>query len=230
MQKILILTALMIWSAGAAAVQAALLVYQVWEEGIEPYVSRVMVTADYVRLDEGSDAAGYTLFDRQQEILYNVQVEDRTILVMNAELPVDDERPGLILNEEVEADEAAPRVAGVQPKQVRLFANGELCNEMVVIEGVMDEALEGLRELKLSLARIQAATLEATPLNMRTPCDLAAHLYAPERTLDFGLPLQERSAGRSQSLVDFSADHEADEGLFRLPAGFSRRSMFAPPI
>lgn len=230
MQKILTLTALLMWSAGAAAVQTGLLVYQVWEEGIEPYVSRVMVTEDYVRLDEGSDVAGFTLFDRRQEILYNVQVEDRTILVMNAELPVDEDSPGLILSEEVETDETAPRVAGVQPKQVRLFANGELCNEMVVIEGVMDEALEGLRELKVSLARIQAATLEATPLDMRTPCDLAANLYAPERVLDFGLPLQERSTGRSQSLVDFSAGHEADESLFRLPAGFSRRSMFAPAI
>lgn len=230
MQKILTLTALLMWSAGAAAVQTGLLVYQVWEEGIEPYVSRVMVTEDYVRLDEGSDVAGFTLFDRQQEILYNVQVEDRTILVMNAELPVDEDSPGLILSEEVETDETAPRVAGVQPKQVRLFANGELCNEMVVIEGVMDDALEGLRELKVSLARIQAATLDATPLDMRTPCDLAANLYAPERALDFGLPLQERSTGRSQSLVDFSAGHEADESLFRLPAGFSRRSMFAPAI
>ena len=230
MQKILILTALLMWSAGAAAVQTGLLVYRVWEEGIEPYVSRVMVTEDYVRLDEGSDVAGFTLFDRRQEILYNVQVEDRTILVMNAELPVDEDSPGLILSEEVKTDEAAPRVAGVQPKQVRLFANGELCNEMVVIEGVMDDALEGLRELKVSLARIQAATLEATPLDMRTPCDLAANLYAPERVLDFGLPLQERSTGRSQSLVDFSAGHEADESLFRLPAGFSRRSMFAPAI
>jgi hypothetical protein len=98
----------------------------------------------------------------------------------------------------------------------------------VVIEGVMEEALDGLRELKLSLARIQARTLEATPLEMRTPCGLAANLYAADRSLNFGLPLQERGSGRSQSLVDFSPDHEVDAALFRLPAGFSRRSMFAP--
>ena len=230
MRKILTLTALISWSAGAAAAQTALLVYQVWEQGIEPYISRIMVTEDHVRLDEGSDSGDFTLFDRGQEILYNVQVEDRSVLVMNAEVPAEDESPGLILGHEVEADEGAPKVAGVQPKQVRLFANGELCSEMVVIEGVMEEALEGLRELKLNLARIQAATLEATPLDMRTPCDLAAHLYAPERSLEFGLPLQERSTGRSQSLVDFAADYEVDEALFRLPQGFSRRSMFGPAI
>jgi hypothetical protein len=228
MQKILTLMFLLALSATAAATPAAVLVYQVWEEGADPYVSRVMVTEDYVRLDEGSDVGGYTLFDRQQEILYNVQIEDRSILVMNSDAPIPESSPGLILQQEVEVDEEAPRVAGAQPTQVRLLANGELCSEMVVVEGVMEDALEGLRELKLSLARIQSSTLDATPLSMRTPCDLAANLYAADRPLNFGLPLQERSAGRSQSLVDFSPDYEADDALFQLPADFSRRSMPAP--
>ena len=228
MQKILTLTVMLTLSAGAVAGQAGLLVYQVWEEGIEPYISRVLVTEDYVRLDEGSDSGGYTLFDRQQEIIYNVQMEDRSILVLDAQEPVTDVGGTLILNEQVKPDEAAPKVAGAQPKEVRLFANGELCSEMMVVEGVMEDALEGLRELKLSLARIQAATLESMPLSMRTPCDLAANLYAADRSLNFGLPLQERSTGRSQSLVDFAPSHPADDALFELPADFSRRAMFAP--
>ena len=228
MQKILTSMVLLALSAGTAAGQAGLLVYQVWEEGIEPYVSRVLVTEDHVRLDEGGDGGGYTLFDRQQEIIYNVQTEDRSILVLNAQGPATDGGDSLILNEEVKLDQAAPKVAGEQPKEVRLFANGELCSEMVVVEGVMEDALEGLRELKLSLARIQSATLESMPLSMRTPCDLAANLYAADRPLSFGLPLQERSTGRSQSLVDFAPDHPADDALFELPVDFSRRSMFAP--
>jgi hypothetical protein len=63
---------------------------------------------------------------------------------------------------------------------------------------------------------------------MRTPCDLAANLYAADRPLNFGLPLQERSSARSQSLVDFAPDYQAEDALFQLPADFSRRSMFAP--
>lgn len=227
MQKILTTITLSLFAAAATAQSAGLLVYQVWEKGIEPYVSRVMVTDDHVRLDEGGDSGGFTLFDRNQEIIYNVQPADRLIMVMHAAAPVGDDDDSLILHEEVKVDEAAPKVVGVQPKEVRLFANGELCSEMVVIEGVMEDALEGLRELKLTLARIQAATQEATPLEMRTPCGLAANLYAAERSLEFGLPLQERSSDRSQSLVDFAADHEADDALFELPAGFSRRSIFA---
>ena len=228
MQKILISTVLLALSATAAATPAAMLVYQVWEVGADPYISRVMVTEDYVRLDEGSDAGGYTLFDRQQEILYNVHIGDRSVLVMNSDADLPEENPGLILQEEVKVDEAAPRVAGAQPTEVRLLANGELCSEMVVIQGVMEDALEGLRELKLSLARFQSSSPGATPLSMRTPCDLAANLYAADRPLNFGLPLQERSSGRSQSLVDFSPDYEADDALFQVPADFSRRSMWSP--
>jgi len=226
MQKILIAMAMFGTSIGAAAESASVLVYRVWEKGADPYISRVLVNADYVRLDEGDSAGGYTLFDRQQEIIYNVQMSDRSVLVMNADWPPSVDGETLILQEQVELDEQAPKVAGAQPKNVRLLANGELCSEMVVIEGVMEDALEGLRELKLTLARVQSATLEAVPLDMRTPCDLAANVYAADRSLKFGLPLQERSAGRSQSLVDFMPEHEADDALFQLPADFSRRSMF----
>jgi hypothetical protein len=45
--------------------------------------------------------------------------------------------------------------------------------------------------------------------------------------LRFGLPLHERGAGRSQSLVDFVSGFEVDEGLFELPQGYRRQTMFS---
>ncbi|MCB1816767.1 MAG: UDP-2,3-diacylglucosamine hydrolase [Chromatiaceae bacterium] len=229
MQKILMVV-LMVATSAAVAAPSSLLVYRVWEQGAEPYVSRVLVTADHVRLDEGSDTAGYTLFDRRQESIYNISVDDRSILVMDSAEPLPAAPDTLILQEQVEGDAEAPLVAGRRPKHVRLLANGELCGELVTIEGVMDEAVRGLAELKRVLARVQAATLSSMPLDMKTPCDLAANVYAADRPLRFGLPLQERATGRSQSLVDFSDSHDADAALFTLPEGFSRRPMFAPGI
>jgi len=228
MQKILITAALCLASAALHARPASLLVYRVWEQGVEPYVSRILVTEDYLRLDEGAESDGYTLFDRQQEILYNVSPQDRSVLVMNPTGLAPDDNAGLILQEEVVEDKQAPMVAGQRPRQVRLLANGEVCTELVVIGGVMDAALEGLSELKLVLARIQGSTLDALPLDARTPCQLASDLYAPDRSLQFGLPLQERSPGRSQSLVDFTDDFDADDALFEVPDAFDRRPMFAP--
>lgn len=227
MQKILSLLTLGALCHGAVAEQASLLVYRVWEEGAEPYISRVLVTPDYVRLDEGA-GGGYTLLDRQQEILYNVSPEERTVLVMNPTGTVPEDDSGLILDQEIKPDDKAPSIAGQRPTDVRLFANGELCGELVVVEGLMPEAVDGLIELKQVLARIQAATLEAMPLDMRTPCDLATNVYAPDRSLRFGLPIQERAAGRSQSLVDFTAEFEADDATFAVPADFDRRALFGP--
>ncbi len=228
MQQILMTLLLPIIAASASAQQASLLVYQVWEEGIDPYVSRILVTPDYLRLDEGDGSDGFTLFDRNQEILYSVSLEDRSVLVIDQTDIVPGDNDGVILQEQVVEDPHAPAVAGKQPKQVRLLANGELCAELTVVDGVMEDAVAALAEMKLALARVQAATLEAIPLNMRTPCDLASNIYAPDRHLRFGLPLQERAQGRSQSLVDFSTDFDAADALFEIPSEFDRRPMLTP--
>ena len=228
MQKTLISLALWSMTLQVLAEPAALLVYQVWEQGSDPYVSRVIVSADHLRLDEGVDGDGYTLFDRRQEMLYNVSLSERSVRVMQPPFSVPEPSESLILQEEIEVDEQAPAVGGIQPKNVRLLANGELCSELVVLQGVMQEAVEALAEFKLALARIQAQALDATPLSGRSACDLAAHVYAADRALRFGLPMHERSAGRSQSLVDFDADFDADSALFSLPEGFERRSMSFP--
>ncbi|MCW5585870.1 MAG: hypothetical protein KIS75_07025, partial [Chromatiales bacterium] len=100
MQKILMVV-LMVATSAAVAAPSSLLVYRVWEQGAEPYVSRVLVTADHVRLDEGSDTAGYTLFDRRQESIYNVSVDDRSILVMDSAEPLPAAPDTLILQEQV---------------------------------------------------------------------------------------------------------------------------------
>ena len=146
MQKILTTIFLAASSAAVVADPASLLVYRVWEQGAEPYLSRVMVTPGHVRLDEGSDGAGYTLFDRNNERIYNVSVDDRSILVLDSAQPLPALPDTLVLQEQVEADTGAPLVAGQRPNHVRLLANGELCAELVTIESVMEEAVRGLTE------------------------------------------------------------------------------------
>lgn len=226
MQKMIPVFAMWLVALNAYADATSMLVYRVWEQGLDPYISRILVTPDHVRLDEGSDDGPFTLFDRQQEIIYNVSPEDGTVLVISSYQPVPAMNDGLILAEEVTPDTAAPKVAGQQPNNVRLLANGEVCAELATVDGVMEDAVEALAELKLVLARVQAQTLSAMPLSMRTPCDLASNVYAADRTLRFGLPLQERSAGRRQSLVDFAPAVEVDAAIFKLPSDYRRQSIF----
>jgi hypothetical protein len=53
-------------------------------------------------------------------------------------------------------------------------------------------------------------------------------VHAPDRSLQFGLPLQERNASRRQVLVDFSPTFEVEAELFELPGDYARRPLFAP--
>lgn len=225
MQKILIGALLALLSGGTLAQDSALLVYKVWEQGIDPYISRILVNDDFVRLDEGEDAGDFTLFDRSQEILYNVSHDNRSVLVINPQLVEVPDNPALILAERETVDEQAPQVAGIAPRNLELLANGEVCSRLVVVPGLMEEALEGLRDLKRVLARVQAATLVGRPEELQTPCDLATNVHAATRSLDHGLPINERSEGRAQMLLDFVEAQPADNSLFELPTEYDRASM-----
>lgn len=231
MQKVITICLGWLALVGMASAQpASLLVYRVAEAGIDPYITRIIVTEDFVRLDEGADGDGYALYDRALEVIYNVVNSEQSILVMDPQQPLPDENPGLILQEKTKVDHDAPKVVGKAPTEVTLLANGEVCAEMVVIDGPMADALEGLGELKLTLARVHASRMAAMPLNLQTACDQATNIYAAARALQFGLPLQERSQGRSQSLVDFSENFEVDDSLFELPRDYVRRPLLTPGI
>jgi hypothetical protein len=212
-------------TATAADQQASLLVYRVWEEGLSPYISRVLVTPRYVRMDEGEGVSQYTLYDREKAIMYNVDDEERSVLVMDPPTGVPSMPDTLTLGQKVEVQADAPTVGGVQPQQVTLSANDDTCRVLVAVPGLMEEAVAGMRDLQGTLARIQAATLGAIPAEMQTPCDLAENVYAPLRALDHGLPIQDRSTGRSRSLVDFSAEHRVSDELFALPGDYTRTEM-----
>jgi len=225
MQKILIPLACLLASGLVQAESAALMVYKVWEQGAGVYFTRILVTDRHVRFDEGSDASDYTLFDRHQETIYNVSLEERSALVIEPRMDEVPETRSLILSEKRTVDETAPLIAGKKPVSVELLANGESCGTLVTVAGLMDAALQGLREFKQVLARVQAATLAAQPQELQTACDLASNIHAATRALDQGLPIEERSQGRTQLLVDFAPEHEVDARLFTVPEGFAEIHM-----
>lgn len=227
MQKVIVTLVIALAGQAAYAETASLLVYRVLEQGIEPYLSRILVTPGHVRVDEGIAGQGYTLFDREQGIIYNVSDEDRSVLEFNAAGPVEHDKNPLILNHEVTTDPGAPMVGGVTPQHVILFANGDQCLRMTVAEGLMGDAMQALREFRQNLARVHQRQSSDMPLGEQTACDLAINIYAPTRNYDFGLPIVEQMANRVQTLVDFDAAYEADAALFELPDEYGRGYLFA---
>lgn len=229
MQKILSTLALLAMAGLVQAESAALLVYQVWERDSAPYFTRILVTDGHVRLDEGREGGDYTLYDRLSETAYSVSVEDRSVLVIAPRPGSVPETNALILDEQQSVDERAPMVAGKRPVSVTFLANGESCGSVVAVSGLMEHALQGLRELRRVLARVHAATLAAQPGQFQAACDLASDVHAPTRMLDHGLPLEERSGGSTQLLIDFREHFDAQPGLFVVPEDFGRLGMPSLP-
>lgn len=211
--------------AGAGDIGADLLVYRVEESGIEPYISRFLITADYLRMDEGDDDGGYTLYERFSGVIYNVDPEERSVLVID---PPSSRPPSplvLELSEETLPAAALSPVDGIVPRRHRLLVNGHACEEIVAADGVMAAATVALADFYDRLADQHGTVVPGIPGDLIDPCDLAQHVYAPRRPYSLGLPIEQRSARVHRVLADHAEGVPADEDFFRVPDTFRRVAM-----
>jgi hypothetical protein len=93
----------------------------------------------------------------------------------------------------------------------------------------MPAAINGLVEYEHLLGRQQAAKLESTPVELRTPCFLSRYIYAPARYLEQGLPIQVwDDSGFRRALVDFSENAKVSSHLFEVPSEYQEMTIGAP--
>jgi hypothetical protein len=227
MRKILMLAVTLsaVIPAMADTVAADLLVYRVSEVGTEPYFSRVLVTPRHVRMDEGSDDAGYTLFDRTERVFYNVDPADQTVLVIDPPLSRSQPPMPLELTEEPSPVVPPASLDGVALKGYHLLANGVLCSELQAAPGLLSAAVDALAEFYDRLSYQHAVAIPGMPADLLEACDLAQNVFAPRRSYGFGLPVTERSARVDRQLVDHGAAVPASDGLFEVPPDYRRVPM-----
>jgi len=212
--------------AGAAEVEAGLLVYRVEAPGQAVSFNRLMTTQDSLRLDQGEADQGFILFDRRERVVYSVNPEERSILEIdppasNLETPAD-------LNIELSPAKMvdAPAVGGVKPVHWQLRANGEICREAILAPGLMPKAVAAYREYLLLLAAQQAVTLPSIPEEFQSACDSAINVYAPDALLEKGLPLRLwNGQGYQEVLTDFKPSASLPAEYFILPADFQHVPM-----
>jgi len=224
MRFLLAATAAFFVSTGAYAVDVSstMLLYQAREPGVGSYPSRILITDRYVRMDDGQDEGDYLVFDRKSRLISSVTQDDKTVF----EIPSREvtQEPPMELkrrSEKVKMKNDAPMVAGKQPQQHQLYVNDKLCYNVVVIPGMMDDAVAALRDFRQVLAGEHAKTIPRIPADMQEPCDLALNTFYADWQLQFGLPIQEwDESGKGQVLMDYKQGIAVDEALFTLPEGY----------
>lgn len=206
------------------------------EPGLAPYRTRMLVTPDFVRIDDGDDAGDFVLYDRNTQIVQSVAHADRSVLKI-VRRPVTVPVPDVFeLDEQAEQDPQAPTIDGKAPVHHRFSTNGKTCYEVIAVAGLLEDARLAMIEYARTLAGEQALNLEKTPPEYRDDCMLSNLVFAPERHLEAGFPIREwDDRGYERALIDFKTDASFDAALFRIPADYSSyainpETLTEPPV
>jgi hypothetical protein len=196
------------------AVDMTVLYYRDQDPGTPPYLTRILITPQFLRVDEGRDDADFVLLDRKTGEVTNVLHDTRTAMrIRNRPLPAG-ERPSWHADEKVEEIHPGTR-------RITLAVHGKVCTQTVVAEKLWPDAAKALAEYKAALAWTEYQTYRNTPEELRQDCDLVQYVWETDRALRYGLPLDEREyAGRTRQL-ERQGSEKLRPALFDLPVGYS---------
>ena len=204
---------------------ASVLYFVEHEPGGEPYRTRMIVTAGFLRMDDGQDSQDFLLFDRADGSIYSVNSADKQVLVIRPR-PVELKPPAKFTHRTVTDTTTFPAVEGRKVTHYELLTNEMRCYDLYAADGLLPGAVVALREYRLILAGQQALTAAATPPEMQSACDLANNVFLPVRHLEYGFPVRlVDMTGRSMELVDYKTDFRVTADLLRLPAEYKRLTL-----
>jgi len=183
------------------------------DPGEPPYLTRILVTPDFMRLDEGTEGGDFVLLDRRQQKVINVMHGNQLAMVFSAgELPPKPAGWKPVL-------EVKPAATGTQ--RFSLTVKGVVCSEGVAAQRAAPDAARAMAELKYVLATMQYRMWKDSPSELQHDCDLANQVWESGATLKLGLPLEEREfTGRTRQFESESKQPLQPE-LFRVPDGMT---------
>jgi len=208
--------------AGDDTVPAAILWYAEQEPGIDPYRVRYIVTADFLRSDDGVNSEDFLLFDRKQKSIYSVVGENRSILQIDGGVETSAVPPEIAMRVDRHVDAKSPKVGGRIPVTLELSAGDSLCKSAVIAPGFLEGVRKAFREFSHVVAAQQARTMHNTPPELRTHCFLARYLYAHDFHLAEGMVLAEWSPdGERRELVGIEENVAVPVSLFVIPDDYT---------
>lgn len=204
---------------------AAVLYFVEHEPGVEPYRTRMIITAGFVRMDGGADSEDFLLFDRADGTIYSVSSGDKQILVIRPR-PVEIKPPAKFEHRVVIDKATFPSVGEYRVIHYELLTNDERCYDLYAAKDLLPAAVVALREYRLMLAGQQAVTLSLAPPEIQSACDLANNVLLPVRHLEYGFPVRlVDMTGKMIELVDYKTDFRATAAVLRLPADYRRVTL-----
>lgn len=221
---IVTLLSLSMTTALAVETDTMLLVFEDQDSQDEsPYVSRMLLTKDYLRMDDGKDDGDFALYDRKTGTVYSVSHEDQRTLVIS--LQAVDSTPNKPLRHDFEKLDSSdlPTIDGRKVSRYYLFTNGRRCMEVYAVPGLYEDAVKAMAGFAKTLAGQHAKTMQFIPDDVSSDCDLANNIFVPDRYLSKGFPVRQIDyTGRRRSLVSVKEKVKFDSSMFDLPPDYQK--------
>jgi len=192
-----------------------LLLSEIPEGGKETPV-RMLINAAFLRIDHGPESHHYTLFDRQQKMIYQVAEDQSIHTIKNRAMTI---KPTQAIQWQIESQPSSALMRTQNPAQathVKQSLNGNACYHVIVVDGLLNDALAILREYYTVLA----GELSHSYAPDETPdalCWAAINIFTPLQRFAAGFPMREWGAGYQRFLMDYRLDVEIPDNMFRLP-------------
>jgi len=198
------------------------------EPGIEPYQTRLVVTENFMRFDDGEKSQDFMLYDRKKNIIYNVNADERTVMSV-AVKKTTDVKPPFELKQEVKnlgALKDAPKIQDKSPSHYQFFVNNMPCYDVVAVKGLLPDVVKAMQELQEILSSDSKLTFSTLPADMHDGCNMSMSTFFAGQHLQYGFPVHEWTPnGTGRALIDFDAEYVADKKLFVLPENYKRYSI-----
>ncbi len=196
------------------------------EAGVDPYKTRMIITDDFLRIDDGPDNKDFILFDRKARKISSVSYgNQRTFEISFHEITL--EKPADLTWEHmiIEA-KGAPTIDGIVPTGHSFSANKQTCLQTMSARGLLEKARIALIEYQIVLAGEHAANFGKTPKDQRQACDSALSIFHATDSLRYGFPIVEwDSAGHRRQLSNYTENADVSADLFKLPEDFKVFSL-----
>lgn len=212
------------WAAGSAGGNATVIHFEEQEADTEKYLSRMIVTPEYMRLDDGEGSVDFILFDRKKRVIYSTNSMDKHTLVIKwRKLSLT--MPAALKNRVETLKDSVPPIANIPVTHLRLYTNGKRCYDLFVAKSLLPKAVKAMIEFQQTLAVEQADFMRVTPLQTASDCDRVNNVFDPARYLKFGFPVRASDyLGRSRQMVNYQSGEKVDKKLFVLPKSFKQYS------
>lgn len=202
-----------LWCLGAGVAAAAdmtALRYLDRDPGDPPYLTRILVTPDFMRMDGGEDDGDFVLLDRRQRRVINVMRGSGLAMVF---------APGALPPKPADWASRLTTAVADGGRRFSLAVDGTVCSEGVAAPGSAPDAARAMAELKGVLAATQYRVWRDSPQELQHDCDLANLVWESGATLGVGLPLEEREFSGRSRLLEAETRVPLQPELFRLPDG-----------